>query len=348
MNRRVTIRDVANEAGVSIGLVSMVLHSNIGTDGKPDCNVRVETARRIQNAIDKLGYIPNNAAATMRSGRSSTIAVITSDISSRFFSKICRHIETLSYEQGYNAIFASSDENSTKFTTVIDSAIRMGVDGMIILPPPHANSALGKLSRFKIPVVFLERDVPGFPGAGHVLLDNALAIKLSVDELVSNGYRRIELIADDMDITTISDRVESYKIQMSANGLENEACVNFISHDAGVDEMCSLIKTAINRGTEAFVLPSNRMTELTIMALDRMSLRVPQDIAYVGFNRSDLYSLAKPSPTYIYESTKRLGSAAFSLLIDMIEEKEEPKSIVLKPTLVSGESSIRLEQGEHN
>ena len=88
MVKRVTIKDVAKDAGVSIALVSMVLNSNIGPDGKPDCNVRKETAKRILQSVAKLGYIPNKAAASIRSGKTNIIAVITSDISNSFFSEI--------------------------------------------------------------------------------------------------------------------------------------------------------------------------------------------------------------------------------------------------------------------
>ena len=119
MVKRVTIKDVAKEAGVSIALVSMVLNSNIGPDGKPDCPVRKETAKRILRAVAKLGYIPNKAAASIRSGRTYTIAVITSDISSSFFSEISKYIENLAYDQGYNIIFASSDENPVKLSKVV-------------------------------------------------------------------------------------------------------------------------------------------------------------------------------------------------------------------------------------
>jgi len=339
MVKRVTIKDVAKEAGVSIALVSMVLNSNIAPDGKPDCNVRKETAKRILKAVEKLGYIPNNAAASIRSGRTYTIAVITSDISNSFFSEISKYIENLAYDQGYNIIFASSDENHVKLSRVVDSALRLGVDGMIIVPSPNGEAALNRLSGLGVPIVFLERDVPDFPNAGRVLLDNAEADRLSVAELYDSGYRKIELVAYDMNISTIQKRIEGYGREMAKRGLAGNIHVNYLKHGSKVEKVEELLCNAIIRGAEALYLTTNTITVLTMTAIKNLNLRVPQDLAFVGFDYSPVFEVYETSVSYIRQSTEQLAYESYTMLFDMIENKAAAGTIILSPELIIGSSS---------
>jgi len=339
MVKRITIKDVAKEAGVSIALVSMVLNSNIAPDGKPDCNVRKETAKRILKAVEKLGYIPNNAAASIRSGRTYTIAVITSDISNSFFSEISKYIENLAYDQGYNIIFTSSDENPVKLSRVVDSALSLGVDGMIIVPSPNGESALNKLFGLGIPIVFLERDIPDFPYAGRVLLDNAEADRLSVAELYDSGYRKIELIAYDMNISTIQKRIEGYRREMTIRGLAENVHINYLKYGSKVDQVEALLRDAVNRGVEALYLTTNTITILTMTAIKNLNLRVPEDLAFVGFDYSPIFEVFEPSVSYIRQSTEQLAYESFTMLVDMIENKAQAGTVVLSPEMIIGGSS---------
>lgn len=339
MVKRVTIKDVAKEAGVSIALVSMVLNSNIGPDGKPDCNVRKETARRILQSVAKLGYIPNKAAASIRSGRTCTIAVITSDISNSFFSEISKYIENLAYEKGYNIIFASSDENHEKLSRVVDSSLRLGVDGMIIVPSPNGEASLNRLSGLGVPVVFLERDVPDFPNAGRVLLDNAKADSLSVGELFNSGYKNIELVAYDMNISTILKRIDGYQKEMKKFGLGENIHINYLQYGCKVTQVEEMLRSAINRGAEALYLTTNTITILTMTAIKNLNLRVPEDIAFVGFDFSPVFDVYMTSVSYIRQSTEMLASKSYNMLVKMIEENSDPTTVILDPELVKGDSS---------
>lgn len=342
MVKRVTIKDVAKEAGVSIALVSMVLNSNIGPDGKPNCPVRKETAKRILRAVAKLGYIPNKAAASIRSGRTYTIAVITSDISSSFFSEISKYIENLAYDQGYNIIFASSDENPVKLSKVVDSAIRLGVEGMIVVPSPNGEATFNKISGLEIPIVFLERDVPDFPKAGRVLLDNPEAIRLSLSELYDSGYRKIELLANDMNISTIQTRVEGYRREMIKWGLEENIHINYVKNGSKAEQVEDLLRSAKARGAEALYLTSNTITILTMIAIKNLKLKVPQDIAFVGFDYSPFYEVYATSVSYIHESAEQLAYESFKMLVDMIENNAEASTVVLTPELIKGNSSKKF------
>ena len=342
MVKRVTIKDVAKEAGVSIALVSLVLNSKIGPDGKPDCNVRKETAKRILQSVAKLGYIPNNAAASMRSGKTNTIAVITSDISNSFFSEISKFIENLAYDKGYNIIFASSDENHEKLSRVVDSALRLGVDGMIIVPSPNGEAALNRLFGLGVPVVFLERDVPDFPNARRVLLDNAEADRLSIAELYDSGYRNIELVAYDMNISTIQNRIEGYCKEMTNRDLKSKIYINYLKYGSKLDQVEKMLLEAKKRSTEALYLTTNTITVLTMTAIKNLNLKVPEDIAFVGFDYSPVFDVYDTTVSYIRQSTEQLAYESFSMLVNMIEQEADASTVVLKPELVQRGSSKKI------
>ena len=110
--KRITIRDVAREAKVSVTLVSFVMNAKRDKDGNLDCPVNAETAKRVLRVAQKLGYRRNFAAASLRSGRSNSIAVIPNDISNKFFAGISRCIEDKAKSYGYTVLFASSDESA--------------------------------------------------------------------------------------------------------------------------------------------------------------------------------------------------------------------------------------------
>ena len=131
---RITIRDVAREAGVSISLVSLVLNAKQRPDGTLDCSVKGETARRVQEVINRLGYRPNKAASSLRSGRGYTIGVCVPDISNRFFANLSRCIENLADNEGYVVQFASHDESLLRFEHILDTYMASGVEGLILAP----------------------------------------------------------------------------------------------------------------------------------------------------------------------------------------------------------------------
>lgn len=339
MVKRVTIKEVAHEAGVSIAMVSLVLHAKLDKDGNPECSVRKETAKRIFDAVKKLGYIPNRAAASIRSGRSYTIAVITSDISNNFFSKICKHIENLAYDQGYSVIFASSDESPAKFGRVLDMILRLSVDGMIIVPPPHSDMALEKISTMNIPIVLLERDIPEIKNAGRVFLDNEFANHLAINELYSSGYRRIELITYDLEISTIRSRVEGYKHVMAQLGLSDAAKVHYIEYGADVNAMSILLQNAIKHGCEAVFLTTNTLSVLAFEAARLLKLDIPKDLALVGFDYSHAFDVSCTSVSHVLQPIHKLGENSFSMLVEMIEEGAPGRTVLLYPTLAKGGSS---------
>ena len=331
--KKITIKDVAREAGVSVTLVSFVMNAKVGEDGRLDCPVNPETASRVLEVARRLGYRRNAAAASLRSGRSYTIAVITTDIANNFFAGISRYIEDKSAEYGYTVLFCSSDENPEKLGSIIDTVLAYNIDGLIVAPVPGGRQALSKA---RVPVVLLDRDIDDLEGVGKVLLNDVEAGEMATEYLIGKGYRKVEMVSYDLDISSISERVEGYRKAMDAHGLESR--VDITSYGDPQKLMPQIIKDAIDRGVEAFFLPTYSLTALVIGAMNEMHLRTPRDLGLVAFDESDLYRLGPSTIAHIVQPLRELAEKSVEVLHAMIEKEPGETTIILRPELVPGGS----------
>ena len=334
--KKITIKDVAREAGVSVTLVSFVMNAKVGEDGRLDCPVNPETAARVLDVAKRLGYRRNAAAASLRSGRSNTIAVITTDIANNFFAGISRYIEDKSAEYGYTVLFCSSDENAEKLNSLVDTVLAYNIDGLIVAPVPGGRDAIAKAIEAKVPVVLLDRDIEDLDGVGKVLLNDVEAGEIATEYFAGKGYRKIEMVSYDLDISSISERAEGYRKSMAAHGLE--ARVDTVPYGDPQKLMPSIIKDAIARGVEAFFLPTYSLTAMVFGAMKEMNLRTPRDLGLIAFDESDLYRLGPSTVAHIVQPLRELGEKSVEVLHAMIENEPGDTTIILRPELVPGGS----------
>lgn len=337
--KKITIKDVAREAGVSVTLVSFVMNAKMGKDGRLDCPVNPETADRVLKIAKKLGYRRNAAAASLRSGRSNTIAVITTDISNNYFAGISRHIEDKAYKYGYTVLFGSSDEDAGKLDAVMDTVLAYNIDGVIVAPVAGGEKAILKAIDARVPVVLLDRDVEGVDNVGKVLLDDVTAGRMATDLLVSKGYRKIEMMSYNLGISSLLERENGYRQSMEDHGLKDLMKVHYTSYgnvERDVDEM---VKSAVDRKVEALFLPTYTLSAKTLSAMRRMHVKTPDDLAVVAFDRSDVYALYENTVAHIVQPLRELGEKSVELLHDMIENNTAESTIILKPELVMGGSA---------
>ena len=190
--KRITIRDVAREAKVSVTLVSFVMNAKRDKDGNLDCPVNADTAKRVLQVAQRLGYRRNFAAASLRSGRSNSIAVIPNDISNKFFAGISRCIEDKAKSYGYTVLFASSDESAERLESVMDAVLAHNIDGVIVAPCTGGEAAIRKATDAGVPVVLLDRDIEDMENVGKVLLDDQEAGKMATELFLKNGYKNVD------------------------------------------------------------------------------------------------------------------------------------------------------------
>ena len=223
--KRVTIKDIATEAGVSIALVSFVMNNK--SDGKETYRVNKETAQRILEVAQKLNYQPNNAARTLRSGKTNTIGVIVSDISNKFFADIARCIENHAYKHKYTVLFGSTDENPQKLENLVEVFRNKGIDGLIVVPCEGADEIIRDIARQNIPLVLLDREVPDLE-VSSVVLNNRRAGHETTEALIRRGFTRIEMISYSMGLSNIREREEGYRRCMQAHEMGENAVIHHL------------------------------------------------------------------------------------------------------------------------
>lgn len=338
--KKITIKDVAREAGVSVTLVSFVMNAKMGKDGRLDCPVNPDTAARVLEVAKRLGYRRNAAAASLRSGRSNTIAVITTDIANNFFAGISRHIEDKAVQYGYTVLFGSSDEKADKLDAVMDTVLAYNIDGVIVAPVPGGEGAINKAIDAKVPVVLLDRDIEGLEGVGKVLLDDVEAGHRATELLIEKGYRKIEMVSYNLRISSIAEREEGYKAVMEENGLESH--VNHTTYGDPDKLIPHILKDALDRGVEAIFLPTYSLTAMVISAMNDLHIRMPRDLGLVAFDESDIYKLGPSTIAHIVQPLRELGEKSVDVLHSMIENEPAETTIILKPSLVPGGSVEKM------
>ena len=336
--KKVTIRDVAREAGVSVTLVSFVMNAKMGKDGRLDCPVNPDTAERVLQVAKRLGYRRNNAAASLRSGRSHSIAVIVSDIANPFYAEICRNIENIAYKDGYTVIFASSEESPQKLSHLVETMVGYNVEGLIVAPC-LGEPALARALSIGIPTVLIDRDMPG-EEFGRVLIDNVDAGKMATKYLIHQGFGKIEMLTYKSGVTSLTDRETGYSLAMEEAGLKDEIRIHKIDYEAEAakKDAIDVFRDAARRGVEAFILPTKRIAMYGFNALNVLGLSMPKDFSFVCFDESDVYELNKPVVPHIIQPLSEIAFKSFELLQKMIDNKvtEEEKTSLLNVKLVLG------------
>lgn len=331
--RKVTIKDIATEAGVSIALVSFVMSNRAG--GKEHYRVNKETALRITEVAAKLNYQPNNAARSLRSGKTNTIGVIVSDISNKFFADIGRCIEDRAYKYKYTVLFGSTDENPQKLENLITVFQNKGIDGLIVVPCEGADEAIGRVAQQGVPIVLLDREVAGAE-LSSVVLNNCQAGFQTTEALLRRGFTRIEMISYSMNLSNISEREAGYRLCMTEAGLENNIQIHHLHHDK-LEKIDAIIQSAKTRGTEAFLFATNTLATNGITAIFRNGWRVPEDFAIACFDSNEAFDIYKTAVAYVKQPIEEFGVEVLDLLINNIEQQDNPTSstrIVLSPEII--------------
>ena len=203
--KKISLKDIAEAAGVSTALVSFVLNGK-----RKEYRVGEETAQRILKIANDMNYQPNLAAKSLRSGKTKTIGLVVSDISNPFFSQLARVLEDEAAKQNYTVLFGSSDENKDKMNSLVGNLINKGVDGLIIVPCEGSERIIASLVYDNVPIVLFDRYFSDI-NVSYVALNNFNASYVLTKHLLEVGYNAPCMVAYDVDLIHMKERVRGYK-----------------------------------------------------------------------------------------------------------------------------------------
>ncbi len=324
---RVTIRTVAADAGVSVSAVSKVLRDAYGVSD----NLRA----RVEASIDKLGYRPNASARGMR-GRSYTLGVLLSDIRNPFFSEIMAGLNDALAETHYQPLLGVSNSAVGVEQALIDAMIDRQMDGLIFVAPRMAATDIDAVAQ-RIPTVMIGYHRPNAAHFDTVNNDDTRGAEQVIDYLVAQGRQRITLISLDLqpeeDKAVPLYRERGYIRAMARHGLEDKAQIVFAEHSPKAREVARQILRSDDR-PDAVMCWTDACAFETISAALELGLRVPEDVAVVGYDNSPPCDLAQNSLTSVDQSGPRLGREAARMLMERIEGRKAAEHFVLDPRLI--------------
>ena len=336
--QKITIKDVAREAGVSTTLVSRVLNAPLNEQGQPVCAVNAQTATRIMEVVERLGYRPNTAAASLRRKRADRIGVILPDISHPFFASMAREFEKIAVSNGYTVLFGSSGDDAGRIESLAMTFLQDNADGIILIPGIDCKEVVEAIIRRRIPLTLVIRDIPGLEQADRVLTDNAAGTKLALDHLLGQGFRKIEMLSSTLRISNNLDRERQFTLYMEQAG--REARVVHCDHKHPEESMRYILEDAVRRGVDAFYTPNASLPILCFQACRDAGIEMPEQLAVMGYDIGPDYSLLSPSITHISFPMEQVAAEAFRVLVLRMKDfSTEHSNVLIPPKLLVGDST---------
>ena len=330
---RVTIRTVAEDAGVSVSAVSKVLRNAYG--------VSDSLRTRVDASISKLGYRPSASARGMR-GQSFTLGVLLTDLRNPFFSEIIEGINTTLATTPYQPLIGVSQLQTQIERSLIDAMLDRQMDGLIFVSPRLPSADIEEVAR-TVPSVVIGLHTAQADLFDTVNDDDAAGGEMVVDHLVQQGRTDIAyltLAEPGKENTVMHHREIGYRRAMQRHGLSDKVRVFRGTHQDDLSELIDQTIAATPR-PDAIFCWGDPWALRAISMIAKRGLRIPEDVALVGYDNSYFTGMAQNELTSVDQSGLDLGKEAARLLIERIEGRTESRHVIIPPQLVVRRSSGR-------
>lgn len=329
--KKVSLKDIAKEVGVSTALVSYVLNGLA-----KEKRVGKELVDKINTAAKELNYQPNQIARSLRKGSTNTLGLIVADISNPFFAQLARVVEDEAARNNYTVVFGSSDENCKKSDSLIDTLLNRQVDGLIVAPTEGCSEHIISLSNKEVPIVLFDRYLPEL-STSHVVLNNYQATYSAVEHFLLKGFTKIKLVAYKSAMIHMQERIRGYREAMQNHGLAKDSVVKEVRYNHIKNDM-EKIFNEIESDTDAVLFATNALSLEGLYAIRKKNLRVPEDIGVIGFDGHEAFDFFNPALTYIKQPLDEMGKESVRILIEQIKGSRKIVQVVLKSQLIVRES----------
>jgi len=329
MKKNVSLKDIAEQVGVSTALVSYVLNNKLKD------RINKDVAAKIRQAAEDLNYQPNQIARSLKAQKTFTIGLIVADIANPFSSQIARIIEDEAKKFGYSVIFGSSDESSEKTKDLIKLLLNRQVDGLIIALPEHTEDQVMYLKKFNVPFVLIDRYFPTIQ-TNSVSINNFKASQKAIQHLLDNGHKRIGIISYQTTLFHLNERIRGAVDLLANNALVGEVRIDSINQDvvAAIDGFLD-----DPNPVDAIFFTSNLLAISGLKYINSIGIKIPDQLAIVGFDETDAFDLFYAPVSYVRQPMVVLGHETVKLLLKTIENNEIIESVELEAELVIRSSS---------
>lgn len=313
--KKITMQDVADKAGVSKSTVSQFMNNRYEYMAK-------DTKNRIEEAVNELGYIPNQIAKSLKQKKTSTIGVIVANIVHSFSNEIIRAIEDVCELNDVHMFVCNADDNPEKEKSYMEMLIAKQVDGLIIFPTGGNMEYYQFLKQIEFPIVFIDRKIepciyPTF------MLDNELASSLAVCELIQSNKDKIGLVSTTIEkkITPRIERIKGYKETLINHQLKvYEEWIVATKRSNIINELEKLWESG-NFPNAFFAVNDFSLIEL-LKFLKSKGLQIPGKISVISIDDSPFLEISTPPTSVVKQPTFEIGRDAGKKILELITGRE--------------------------
>lgn len=337
----ITIKDIAKELGVSPSTVSRALkdHPDISSD----------TKKQINDLAKKLNYQPNTVALSLRQSKTNTLGVIIPEIAHFFFSAVISGIEDIAHDAGYHVIITQSNESFEREVMNTRALFNSRVDGILMSVSRETENYdhLQSLLDYDIPLVFFDRIIDSL-NACKVIVNDEQGAYEATTHLIEQGCYRIAHLAGPQNLAISKNRLNGYKAALADNRYMIDENLIKVCGLGTFEEAESITNEILDyRFPPDAIFANNDVAAYgAMMAIRKKKLRIPEDIAIVGFSNWRFSSLIQPALSSVTQPGFKMGQEATRLLMKQINKEKDEESITetisLKTNLVVRESSKKI------
>lgn len=337
MGKKVTIREVAAECGLSVSAVSQVLN------GK-EIGIPQKTKEKVRAAAEKLRYCPNSAARSLVTSRSDTVGVLVPDISNAFFGEAFKEIQRRMGEEGFDVLLCSGDGTAKQEERFLWLFAARGADGLIVAPAAetleekNAEKFAALLEEIRIPYVYLDR-YPVQPCA-RVSADHRAGGYAAAQCLLKNGHTKIGCIAGPAALVGARLRLEGFCDALAEAGIRPLAINAPFTAEGGE----RAAKALFGRGLTALFASDDLQAYGAMRAAAETGVRIPDDVSLVGYDDLQFSALANPPLTTISQPVKDMAAAAAELLLRRMRGEDAENPPLFAPRLIERQTVKNLKE----
>ena len=323
MRKRVTLKEVAKAAGVSLAAASYAVNKtgSLGDD----------TRTHVLKIASDLGYRQNMSARATRTGRTGAIGFVVPDMTNPFFPSLAQSVVQRARQNGYSVFVTDTEGDQAQEEEVVRQLIDRGVDGIVWFPIKDENSI--EAIAVDLPIVVIDRTVPGFE---CIQADYVEGGRLAAERLLSLGHRRIGVVAGPMDVRSMRDRCDAAR-----DVLERAGALSFFVENAFSTELSRSVAEAIASRAATAVFCGSDLIAIGVLRQARQDgLATPDHLAVIGFDDIPWAAYCIPALTTVEMPIDEMASEAVDALLRKIDgETESNRRVVFGVSLVERESA---------
>jgi LacI family transcriptional regulator len=332
--KKVSLKQVAQAAGVSSSTVSLILN---GKARKMRISESLE--KKVTRIAAKMGYHPNQLAISLRTGKSRLIGLVVESISGRFFASMAKVIEDEAERHGYRVVYCSTDNDPVKGAELIRMLLHRQVDGYLITPTSGMEAEVRALAEAGKPLVLIDSYYPTLK-IPHVVVDNYDGVRQGIHHLVSRGFRRIGFVTIDLPLIQMKHRETGCRDELKEAGIRaRRELFLHIPYNAAPEAVIQQITSFIKgpAAPDALFFATNYLGVAGLEAIEKLKLKIPTDIAVICFDDEDIFRLYPPGISSIQQPVKEIAAKAMQMLIEQMNDKpisSSRKQVTLKPIFI--------------